>query len=40
MALIKRVKFGADRTFYGRVKTASIPMARHRIWSRRYGHAH
>ncbi len=28
--LIKPVKFGADRTFYGLVTTTSIPMARHR----------
>ncbi len=39
MALINHVKFGADRTFYGWVTTASIPMARYRILSRCHGHA-
>ncbi len=37
--LIKPVKFGADRTFYGLVTTTSIPMARHQILSRHQGHA-
>ncbi len=36
--LIKPVKFGADRTFYGLVTTTSIPMARHRTLSRHQGH--
>ncbi len=35
--LIKPVKFGADRTFYGLVTTTSIPMARHRTLSRHQG---
>ncbi len=38
--LIEHVKSGADRTLYGwKLQQQFIPMARHRIWQERHGHA-